>query len=144
MAPCKCFGACECKCIHHIPLMTIPSCKSILTWIPINMVVMHPKVEMFRCFFCNGSFGWPITKNITKSPPPSSSIWVSFTFKVVQVISPTPPITWNLPQSEVHGDPSIKINSIFLLAIFKGVDYKSKLNFTLFKSWTSSKLLFKN
>jgi hypothetical protein len=44
----------------------------------------------------------------------------------------------------VHGDPSIKINSIFLLAIFKGVDYKSKLNFTLFKSWTSSKLLFKN
>ncbi len=55
-APCKCFGACKCKCIYYILLMTIPSCKSIL--ISCECI---PKPNYY--YFVMGQFDWPFTKN---------------------------------------------------------------------------------
>jgi len=51
--PMKCIGVC--KCIYYIPLMTIPSCKSIL----INCECI-PKFFFF--FVVVGHFDWPFTK----------------------------------------------------------------------------------
>jgi hypothetical protein len=56
------------KCIYCIPLMTIPSCNSRL----ISCGCMF-----WRFFFCHGPFGWPIIKNIMKSP----TFQVKVTFK---------------------------------------------------------------
>ncbi len=52
MTPCKCFGSCY---IYYIPLMTIPSCKSIFITCG---CILHGSTYIF----CNGPL-WPITKN---------------------------------------------------------------------------------
>ncbi len=62
----KCFEVC--KYTYYIPLMTMPSCNFILISCDTS------KAQMFWFyFFCNGPFGWPITKTIWNSPSPSKN-----------------------------------------------------------------------
>jgi hypothetical protein len=55
---------------HHFWLKLLQELRYFLGFILINLVVVHPKVfECFDgCFYANGPFGWPLTKNIMKSP----------------------------------------------------------------------------